>query len=72
MQTTEANYGLAQDYFRLKAQMLGMERLRNCDIYAPVVETQKKYRFDEARDLTVAAYRSFDPEFGAIVQAFFR
>ena len=71
MQTTEANYGLAQDYFRLKSRMLGMDHLRNCDIYAPVVETQKKYRFDEARDLTVAAYRSFDPEFGAIVQAFF-
>ncbi|WP_346380669.1 M3 family metallopeptidase, partial [Acidithiobacillus sp.] len=32
---------------------------------------QKKYSFDEARDLTVAAYRRFDPRFGAIVQAFF-
>jgi len=71
MQTTEANYGLAQDYFRLKATMLGMDKLRNCDVYAPVAEVQKKYTFDEARDLTVAAYRGFDPQFGAIVQAFF-
>lgn len=71
MQTTEANYGLAQDYFRLKAKMLGMDKLRNCDVYAPVVETQKKYGFDEARDLTVTAYRNYDPEFGAVVEAFF-
>lgn len=71
MQTTEANYGLAQDYFRLKAKMLGMDKLRNCDVYAPVVESQKKFAYDEARDLTVAAYRNFDPEFGALVEAFF-
>lgn len=71
MQTTEANYHLAQDYFRLKAKLLGMDKLRNCDVYAPVAEVQKKYSFDEARDLTVAAYHGYDPEFGAIVQAFF-
>lgn len=71
MQTTEANYGLAQDYFRLKAKLLGMEKLRNCDVYAPVAEVQKKYDFDEARDLTIAAYRNYEPDFGGIVQAFF-
>lgn len=71
MQTTEANYGLAQEYFRLKAKMLGMEKIRNCDVYAPVAEAQKKYAFEEARDLTIAAYRQYDPAFGAIIQAFF-
>lgn len=71
MQTTEANYCLAQDYFRLKAKLLGMDKLRNCDVYAPVAEVQKKYDFDEARDLTIAAYRNFEPDFGGIVQAFF-
>lgn len=71
MQTTEANYPLAQDYFCLKAKMLGMDRLRNCDVYAPVVETQRKYSFDEAKQLTIKAYHDFDPQFGDIVQAFF-
>lgn len=71
MQTTEANYGLAQDYFRLKAKLLGMDKLRNCDVYAPVAEVQKKYDFDEARDLTIAAYRNYESDFGDIVQAFF-
>ncbi len=71
MQTTEANYGLAQEYFRLKAKMLGMDKIRNCDIYAPVASTDKKYSFEEARDMTVSAYSNFDPEFGSIVKAFF-
>ena len=71
MQVTEANYGLAQEYFRLKAKMLGMEKIRNCDVYAPVAEAERKYEFSEARDLVTASYADYDPEFGAIVGAFF-
>lgn len=71
MQVTEANYGLAREYFRLKARMLGMERIRNCDVYAPVAETQKKYTFDEAHAMVVDSYAGYDPDFGRIVGAFF-
>ena len=71
MSVTEANYGLAQDYFRLKARMLGMDRIRNCDMYAPVAETEKQYAFEEARDMVVSSYTQYDPDFGRIVGAFF-
>lgn len=71
MSVTEANYSLAQEYFRIKAGMLKMEKLRNCDIYAPVAEAERSYTFDEARDLVVASYRDYDPEFGSISEAFF-
>ena len=71
MSVTEANYSLAQEYFRIKAGMLKMEKLRNCDIYAPVAEAERSYNFDEARDLVVASYRDYDPEFGSITEAFF-
>lgn len=71
MAVTEANYGLAQEYFRIKAGLLGMGKLRNCDIYAPVAEAEKKYTFEEARSQVVDSYRGYDPEFGNIVEAFF-
>jgi len=71
MAVTESNYGLAQEYFRLKAKMLGMDLIRNTDIYAPVAEAERSYTFDEARDLVVSSYSAYDPEFGAIVKAFF-
>lgn len=71
MAVTEANYGLAQEYFRLKAGLLGVERIRNCDIYAPLAETKKTYGFDEARELVVASYGAYDAEFGRIVADFF-
>lgn len=71
LRITEANYGLAQEYFRLKAKMLGVERLRNCDIYAPVANVEKKYEFIEAKTMIVDSYSEYDPEFGRIVDAFF-
>jgi oligoendopeptidase F len=72
MAVTEANYGLAQEYFRLKATMLGMDRIRNTDVYAPVVESERKYTFEEARQMVVASYTAYDPDFGHIVDAFFQ
>ncbi|MDD5284292.1 MAG: M3 family oligoendopeptidase [Desulfuromonadaceae bacterium] len=71
MSVTEANYGLARDYFRLKAGMLGMDKLRNCDVYAPVAEVERAYDFNEACALVVDSYNDYDPEFGRIVDAFF-
>lgn len=71
MTVTEANYGLARDYFRLKAGMLGVEKIRNCDVYAPVTESKKTYSFDEARQMVVSSYTDYDPDFGRIVDAFF-
>jgi oligoendopeptidase F len=71
MTVTEANYGLAQEYFRLKAGMLGMDKIRNTDVYAPVVESERVYSFEEAKEMVVASYSAYDPNFGRIVRAFF-
>lgn len=71
MSVTEANYELAREYFRLKAGIMGVEKLRNCDVYAPVTQSERMYEFEEARALVVNSYSDYDPEFGRIVDAFF-
>jgi oligoendopeptidase F len=71
MSVTEENYPLAQEYFRLKAKLLNIPKLKNSDIYAPVGETPRKYTFDESVDLVLEAYGNFDGEFRDIVAAFF-
>jgi oligoendopeptidase F len=71
MAVSEANYPLAQEYFRLKARLLKMDRLKNSDIYAPISLTDRTYTFAEARDLVVAAYGEFSPEFKEMAAAFF-
>jgi len=63
MSVTAANYPLAQEYFKLKAKLLGLEKLKNTDIYAPVAESPKKYSFDEARELVLQAYGGFNPDY---------
>jgi len=71
MAVSEANYSLARDYFRFKAGLLKLPRLKNTDIYAPVGETGRSYTFAEAKELVLAAYRSFNPDYGPIIAAFF-
>jgi oligoendopeptidase F len=71
LEVTEANCHLAQGYFRLKAELLGVPRLKNSDIYAPISSTDRRYTFDEAKQLVVEAYAAFHPPYAAIIEAFF-
>jgi oligoendopeptidase F len=71
MQVSEQNYPLAQEYFRLKAQLLGLPKLKNSDIYAPLSDSGKVYSFEEARAMTVQAYRGFSEEFAQMADSFF-
>jgi oligoendopeptidase F len=71
MQVSEQNYHLAQDYFRLKAKLLGMDKLKNCDVYAPLSDSGKTYSFEEARALVVKAYAGFSDEFASLADGFF-
>jgi len=43
-------------YLRLRQRMLGVDTLKYSDVYAPVVkESDRKYSFDEARDLYLSS-----------------
>jgi oligoendopeptidase F len=71
MMVSEANYSLARDYFRIKAKLLKLPKLKNTDIYAPIRETDRRYSFSEARDMVLTAYSEFNPVYGPIIEAFF-
>lgn len=68
---SEENYPLAREYFHLKAELLGIPRLRNSDIYAPLPGSNRRYTFEEAKQLVIDAYAAFHPPYAAIVEAFF-
>lgn len=63
MSVTEANYPLAQDYFNIKARLLGLVKLKNTDIYAPLADNPKQYSFDEAKELVLQAYAGFNADY---------
>jgi oligoendopeptidase F len=55
------NNDLYQRYFKLKAKWLGTPRLRRYDIYAPLLQSEKRYEFGAAAELVLASYRDFSP-----------
>ena len=67
----EQNAGLFQRFFRLKADLLGMERLRRYDIYAPVVQAEKAYPFADAAEMVLDSFQQFDPRVSEMARMVF-
>jgi oligoendopeptidase F len=71
METTEQNYPLAREYFQLKAHLLGLPKLKNTDIYAPIGTSDKQFTFSQARELVLDSFAKFNPDFREIIDGFF-
>ncbi len=71
MAVTEANYGLAHDYFRIKARLLELPRLALYDQYAPVITEVTPFQFEHAQQVVLDAFESFTPRFREIASEFF-
>jgi oligoendopeptidase F len=67
----QSRYELARRWYRLKAKLLGVERLAYYDRAAPVAESEQRVSYEESRDLVLDCYRSFSPELGDVAAGFF-
>jgi oligoendopeptidase F len=65
------NAPLFQRYFGLKARLLGMERLRRYDVYAPVVSADKTYPFEAAAEMVLDSFGQFDPRLASLARRVF-
>lgn len=63
MQVCTDNRDVFQDFFRSKAKMLGVDKLKRFDLYAPIGEAETKYTYDEAEQLILDVYTDFSPTF---------
>jgi oligoendopeptidase F len=66
-----ARYELARRWYRLKAKLLGVERLADYDRMAAVTEDEVTYTFADAREIVLDCYSSFSPDLGAAAKSFF-
>jgi oligoendopeptidase F len=71
MQVTEANYGIAHDYFQLKARLLKLPRLALYDQYAPVGKEITPFLFSQGKEVILEAFEAFSPVFRKIASEFF-
>ncbi|MBN2148621.1 MAG: M3 family oligoendopeptidase [Anaerolineales bacterium] len=71
MDVARKNVHVFQRFFRLKSRWLGMPRLRRYDLYAPVVQADKTYSFEEASQMVLDAFDRFDPRLAELTQRVF-
>lgn len=71
MTAVEDHYPVAQEYFRLKARALGLDRLATHDVLAPYPEGERNVPWSDARAEVLRAFRALDPSLGDIAEAFF-
>ena len=65
-----SNYSLPQRWYRLKAQVLGIDKLADYDRMASVADTEQEFGWDEGVSIVRDAYNSFSPELADVVGRF--
>ncbi len=71
MKVSEQNYPLARDYYRLKQQLLGLDNMKNTDLYAPLPGSDQRFSFSEAQKLVLDSFRDFSPQLSECAALFF-
>lgn len=68
------NSVIFQDYFKEKAKMLGMKKLRRYDLYAPIsskASDSKKFSYGKAVQSVLDTFGDFDPQFRRLAERVF-
>jgi len=73
MNTIEKNVDLYQRYLRIKAKLMGLGKLANYDLIAPLPNApEMDYAWREARQEIMDAYVGFDEEIGGWINEMFK
>ena len=71
IEAVRARFDIPQRWYRLKARLLGIDRLADYDRSAPVLREDVVYSYAQARELVLDAYQSFSPVAGKVTRRFF-
>ena len=71
IEAVRARFDIPQRWYRLKAKLIGVDRLADYDRSAPVLSEDVTYSYAEARDLVLDIYGSFSPVAGNVTRRFF-
>jgi len=71
LDVTRKNSKVFHRYFKIKAKLLGLDKLRRYDIYAPVAKSEKKFDYNDATKMVFDSFRSFDPQIAEMAQRVF-
>ena len=71
IEAVRSRYELARRWYRLKARLLGIDRLAYWDRMAPVGDSDDRIPYSEAQSIVLDCYSEFSPELGRTAGEFF-
>jgi oligoendopeptidase F len=71
LEVCERNVAVFHRFFHLKAGLLGLDRLRRYDIYAPVSEAGKEYAYSDAVEMVLDSFEQFEPKVATLAERVF-
>jgi oligoendopeptidase F len=71
IEAVTTRFDIVARYYRLKRQLLGLDKLYDYDRYAPLPSATGFYTWDQARGIVLNAYHNFHPQAGVIAEQFF-
>jgi oligoendopeptidase F len=71
LEAVRGRYEIARRWYRLKARLLGVEKLADYDRMAAVTADEVTFTFAEAREIVLDCYSSFSGELGDLAKRFF-
>ncbi len=63
-------YDIPQRWYRLKAQLLGVDRIADYDRNASIASVEEEFSWSEATDIVLDSYGSFSSELAGVVKTF--
>lgn len=70
VQTVSANFDISQEYYKLKAKYLGVDKLEYHERNVPIGDVERKYSIEDGVKLVGDSLGALDPEFEAIFNGF--
>jgi oligoendopeptidase F len=71
IEAVTSRYDIVARYYRLKRRLLGLDELFDYDRYAPLPSSDRRYHWEESRDIVLDAYSAFHPRMAEIARDFF-
>jgi oligoendopeptidase F len=71
LEAVRSNYDLPQRWYRLKAELLGLDRLADYDRMASVADEEVAVDWPDAAELVLRSFHDFSPVLGDLAQRFF-
>ncbi|MDZ7805689.1 MAG: M3 family oligoendopeptidase [Gracilimonas sp.] len=71
IESVTGQYELVQRYYKLKKKLLGLDKMKDYDRYAPMLKNEATIKWDSARKMVLDSYSKFHPQMGEITNEFF-